>query len=61
MSQRDSALLIHRLTAKSLGQAEVKHLYSAFRCDLDIAGLEVAVDYLVLVSRGNRFGYLLSN
>ncbi|MBA7711769.1 hypothetical protein ES703_120735 [subsurface metagenome] len=56
----DSALLVQSLTADRLGQAEVQHLYLAFRRYLDIAGLEVPVDNIVLVRRRHRLSYLQS-
>jgi hypothetical protein len=50
----------------NLGQTEVEHLDDTVRCDLDVCGLEIAVDDALLVRgferrdhlRGNRRGFV---
>ena len=46
---------VHRLR-----EAEVEHLHRAVGADLDVGGLEVAVDDPLLVRRLERLGHLLA-
>ena len=41
-----------------LGEAEVEHLHLAFGRDLDVGGLEIAVDDALVVRRFERLGNL---
>ncbi len=47
--------------APGLGEAEVEHLHLAVRRQLDVRGLEVAVDDTLLVGLLERLGHLLRN
>jgi len=46
---------------KGFGQAEVEHLHRAIRADLDVGGLQVAMDDPLLVRGFQRLGDLLRN
>ena len=48
-----------RVAREGLGEAEVEHLDLAVRRDLDVGGLEVAVDDALLVGFLERLGDLL--
>ena len=41
-----------------LGETKIEHFHDAVRCQLDVRGLEIAVDDAAIVRGFERFGHL---